>query len=182
MVRVLFRAFVSSWPPLRACRGLDARRDEHRERVAGLSARRRRPRTSRSPAAVSSRASSSSRNPSDDRRAWRAPIPRRAPEIEDEHAAARHRDPRRFGHGARRILRVVQRLRQERDVDRLVLDRQLLELAALPHDVRDAAAPARAPARGRARSSDRSTAITRSTPTGRLRSSGTPRRTRDRRP
>ncbi len=60
-------------------------------------------------------------------------------EIEHEHAAAGLRDARGFGHRASRIVRVMQRLRQQGDVDRLVLDRQLVELAAFPDDVRDAA-------------------------------------------
>ena len=62
-------------------------------------------------------------------------------QIEQQHAAAGRRDARRFGDRARRIVRVVQRLRQHRDVDRRVLHRQLLELALLPDHVRDAAAP-----------------------------------------
>ena len=75
--------------------------------------------TSRRPAAASMRFSSSSSKPSD-----RSPSLARThsslvlAQIEHQHAAAGHRDPRRLGDGARRVVRVVQRLRQQRDVDR----------------------------------------------------------------
>ena len=62
-------------------------------------------------------------------------------QIEDQDAPAGHRDPRRLGDGARRARRMVKRLRQQRHIHRRVLDRQLLELAALPDDVGHAAAP-----------------------------------------
>ena len=57
------------------------------------------------------------------------------PEVEHDHAAAGDRDARRLGHGVGRVRRVVQRLRQQRHVDGRILNRQLLELAALPDDV-----------------------------------------------
>ena len=53
----------------------------------------------------------------------------------------------------------MQRLRQQRDVDRRVRDRQPLELAALPGDVADLAARRELACRARARPRDRSTAI-----------------------
>ena len=74
---------------------------------------------------------------------------------------------------------VVQRLRQQRDVDRRVLDRQLLELAALPDDVRTRRRRAERP---RARSSTPSSDRPRSpaTPSATPRSSDSLRRSRDR--
>src|SRR6185295_18264205 len=59
-------------------------------------------------------------------------------QVEQQHVAAGRRDPRRLRDGAGRIVRVVQCLRQHRDVDRGVADRQLLELAFFPDHVRDA--------------------------------------------
>ena len=74
---------------------------------------------------------------------------------------------------------VVQRLREQRDVDRRVLDRQLLELAALPDDVRRRAGAGPAPWRARARPpTDRRRS--RAPPSATLRSSGSLRRSRDR--
>src|SRR5215472_11492337 len=52
-----------------------------------------------------------------------------APEVEHEHASARRRDTHRFADGARGVLRVMQRLREHRDVDCPVVNRQVLELA-----------------------------------------------------
>ena len=103
-------------------------------------------------------------------------------QIEHQHAAARHGDARRFGDRARRVRGVVQRLRQQRDVDRRVLDRQLLELAALPHDVRRRGGGGPAPGPGRARLSERSTAMTRRRPARRFDRRDSRRRSRDRRP
>src|SRR5581483_808653 len=57
------------------------------------------------------------------------------PQVEDEHAPAGGGDADRLGDGARRMLRMVQRLREHRHVDGAVADRQLLELALLPDDV-----------------------------------------------
>ena len=158
------------------------RRDQHGERIAGLAradadlARRR------SPAAVSIRFSSSSSNPR-----------RRSPSFARTHSSscARRsssstRPPGAVMRAASATaragsLRVVQRLRQHRDVDRRVLHRQLLELALLPDHVRDAAAPRqRLGARRARRPSDRRRSP--ATPSAPLRSSGSLRRSRDRRP
>src|SRR4051812_18730429 len=53
-------------------------------------------------------------------------------QVEDEDPSARDDHARGFTDRARRILRMMQRLRQHRDVDRRVADRQALELAFLP--------------------------------------------------
>ena len=102
-------------------------------------------------------------------------------QVEHQHAAAGPR-MRAASASARAGSRgVVQRLRQQRDVDRRVRERQLLELAALPGDVADAAArrPARVP---RASTSARSIdGDRRAAPSARPRSSGSPRRSRGRR-
>ena len=123
-------------------RRLTSGRDQHGERIAGLAradadldvgqARR-----GQHPPAARRR-----RTRAAGRRASRAPTPRRA---RAGRAPARGRPAsvtRAASATARAgIARVVQRLRQHRDVDRRVLHRQLLELALLPDDVRDAAAP-----------------------------------------
>ena len=72
------------------------------------------------------------------------------PEIEHQNSAARSGDPRRLGHRTRGIRRVVQRLRQQRHLYGVVLDRQFLELA-LPPDNVGARAAGRARAHGRGR-------------------------------
>ena len=56
-----------------------------------------------------------------------------------QHAAAGPDDADRFREGGAGIGRVVQRLRQKRDVDAGVAKRQLFQLAALPFDVRQPA-------------------------------------------
>src|SRR5918993_1968738 len=56
-------------------------------------------------------------------------------QIEGQHAAAGLQDARRFGDRARRIRGMVQRLREQRDIDRRVIDRQLFHVAPLPRDV-----------------------------------------------
>src|SRR5262249_15215072 len=66
------------------------------------------------------------------------------PEIEDQELASGHRDPRSLGNRALRVARVMQRLRKQRDVHGLVPDRQLVELPALPDDVRHATPPRQA--------------------------------------
>ena len=63
-------------------------------------------------------------------------------QIENQNSSARHRDARRLGDGPRRIRRVVQRLRQQRHIHRLIVDRKFLQLAPPPGDVGRAAAPA----------------------------------------
>ena len=58
-----------------------------------------------------------------------------AAELEDEDAAAGLDDARGFGQGARGRGGMVQRLRQQRHVDAGVLERHVLELAAMPLDL-----------------------------------------------
>src|SRR5450759_3132945 len=58
-----------------------------------------------------------------------------AAQLEEEHPSAGFYDARGLGQRAGGVLGVVQRLRQQRDVDAQVLQRQLLELAALPFNV-----------------------------------------------
>ena len=82
-------------------------------------------------------------------------------QIQHKQPAAGPQNARGFGERALRMLGVMKRLRQERDVDRRVLDRQPLEIAALPGDVRELAALRPAPGRASSTSFDRSTAITR---------------------
>ena len=60
-------------------------------------------------------------------------------QVEDEHPAARPQNARGFLDGLRRIGRMVQRLREQRHVDRGVLERQRFHLATLPADVLHAA-------------------------------------------
>ena len=100
-------------------------------------------------------------------------------QIEHQHAPARHDDPRRFAQRrAAGSLRVVQRLRQQRDVDasRRAIG-SCLELAALPDDVRHAAPRGQRRARARARPPiDRRRSP--ATPSGWPRSSGSLRRIR----
>src|SRR5450759_281706 len=77
-----------------------------------------------------------------------------AAQLEEEHPSAGFYDARGLGQRAGGVLGVVQRLRQQRDIDAQVLQRQLLELAALPFDVRQPAAArhlARTGQRGRRR-------------------------------
>ena len=62
----------------------------------------------------------------------------------------------------------MQRLRQQRDVDRRVLDRQLLELAALPDDVRRRGGGEPSALARSSTTSERSTAITCARPARRL--------------
>src|SRR5436190_578476 len=61
-------------------------------------------------------------------------------QVEHQHAATGTHDADGLGEGARRVRGMVERLRQQRNVDARVLERQLLELAALPLDVRQRAA------------------------------------------
>ena len=53
-------------------------------------------------------------------------------QVEDEHPPARPHHARGFLDGLRRIGRMVQRLREQRHVDRGVLERQLFHVATLP--------------------------------------------------
>src|SRR5215472_3626895 len=59
-----------------------------------------------------------------------------AAEVEHEYASVRRRHAYGFGDRLRCVLRMMQRLREHRDIDRPVVNRQLLELAFLPDDVR----------------------------------------------
>ncbi len=61
-------------------------------------------------------------------------------EIEDEHPAAWNENAVRLDERPRRILGVMQRLREQGDIDRAVADGQTLELAAFPDDVAHATA------------------------------------------
>src|SRR2546426_6089182 len=125
----------------RSCICFCARCDEHRERIAGAACAdadlhlRQTSRHQHSPQLVVVEAQHAIAQ----LRAY--PVLRLSAQIEHEDPAARHGDARRIRHRARRVVRVVQRLREERDVDGRVLDRQLFELAALPDDVRHPAAP-----------------------------------------
>src|SRR4051794_25949785 len=56
-------------------------------------------------------------------------------QLEHEHASRWTGNAHGFGERLGRILRVMQRLRQQGDVNARVLERQLLQLAALPFDV-----------------------------------------------
>ena len=60
-------------------------------------------------------------------------------QVEDEHAAAGAQHPRRLAQHPRRVGGVVQRLRQQHDVEAAVGERQLLDVAALPGHVADPA-------------------------------------------
>src|SRR5687768_17104077 len=55
-------------------------------------------------------------------------------QIERQYAAPGLEDPRGFGHRTRGIGGMVQRLREQRDVNRCVFERQLFHIAALPGD------------------------------------------------
>src|SRR6185437_3893175 len=59
-------------------------------------------------------------------------------QIQDDHAPGRADDADGFGERLRRTCGVVKRLRKQRDVHARVLQRQLLDLAALPFDNRGA--------------------------------------------
>ena len=59
------------------------------------------------------------------------------PQIEDQRTAAGPENPPRFGERPRGVVRVVQRLRQQGDIDRAVTNRQSFERPALPRHVRD---------------------------------------------
>ena len=138
-------------------------RDQHRERVAGSCARRRVTLTSVSPASVSN--------------AFEPLVAEAEPaiaepvahpglvvlaQIEHQHAAAGHEDARRLGERARGIVGVVQRLRQQRDVD--AARRAIGSFSSSPRfqmTLRDAAPRRQRPARASSTSGDRSTAITR---------------------
>ena len=69
------------------------------------------------------------------------PLFRMRPKVEDQHPSSGYRDSCGLGNRARWILRMMKCLLQQGDIDRFVLDRQLIELSALLHDVRDTAAP-----------------------------------------
>ena len=165
--RNVFWVFVPSC--LRGDGRLRSRRDQHRERIAGLA----RADADADVATVRRRSASSSarrrRIRAAGRRAWRAPsLPRCA-----RRSSTSTRPPGAVIRAASATARagccgVVQRLREHRHVDRGVAHRQLLELALLPDDVRDAAA-----ARQRARASARpriDRRRSRATPSARLRS------------
>ena len=61
-------------------------------------------------------------------------------QIQHEHVAAGPENPRGLDRRVRRVGRMMQRLRQQRNVDAGIGKRQLLDLAAFPRDVRHAAA------------------------------------------
>src|SRR5438132_7635278 len=60
-------------------------------------------------------------------------------QIQHEHVAAGPENPRGLDRRVRRVGRMMQRLRQQRNVDAGIGKRQLLDLAAFPRDVRHAA-------------------------------------------
>ena len=177
---VLRRAFASSWPPL-SRPGLTP---EATRTVNGSPAMRAPTltRTSPSPAAASSRPSSSSRNPS-----------RRSPSFARTHSSpcvrrssTSTRPPgavmRAASATARAgILRMVQRLREQRDLDPPVA--RWAAARARPASTRRSTRGGGAPAPGRDRGRrpiDRRRP--RATPSGPPRASGSPRHTRGRRP
>src|SRR5689334_22220742 len=106
---------------------LHARRDQDGKWIAGAT------RTGRHSDVVQSSVGENSLQPR-----WREPKPAIAkpianprflmlPQIEDQGAAPRYQNARRLAHNARGILGVMQRLRQQRDVDCAVFDRQPLQ-------------------------------------------------------
>ena len=155
--------YVLGWSPCLGALGVPAAGDQHGERIAGL-ARADADLDVVEPGAPSASAAARRRRS----RAARSPSFARDPfflvraQVEHQHAAAGRGDaraPRRPR--APGLTRVVQRLRQHRDVHRRVLHRQLLELALLPDDVRRRGAAARARWRASSTHPDRSTAMTR---------------------
>ena len=128
---------------VRSHAGFDPGCDQHGERIARPCGRRRRPATSRSPALVSMPLRARRRGSrARDRRASRAPIPRRAP----ADRGSSTRPPGTVMRAASATARAGScawwsACESSATSTAVVLDRQLLELAALPDDVRDAAPP-----------------------------------------
>jgi hypothetical protein len=59
-------------------------------------------------------------------------------QIEQEKPPAGFENARRFGERERRLGRVMQRLREKRDIDAGIRERQVFQLAGLPRDIRHA--------------------------------------------